>query len=213
MDQPALFAILLPIALVQLVGWATPGPNHLTIISASVSAGRGAGVKAALGIASGALTWSLIAVSGLAVVFDLFPPLFVALRLIGALYLIYLGLNAFRAARSGGLFNLETARQSPARDAPFRTAYLVMMTNPKAVLFFGAILSAFIPPDAPVWMLIIIACQIGLLGAVLNVIAALFFSAPPVMRAFQAASFSTSIVFGVLFCGLGLLVAWDVLSG
>lgn len=213
MEPASLFAILLPIAIVQIVGWATPGPNHLTIISASVSGGRHAGIKAALGIAAGALTWSLIALSGIAVVFELFPPLYVTLRLIGALYLIYLGVKAFRAVRTGGVFNLAAAKTSPASYAPFRTAYLVMMTNPKAVLFFGSILTAFIPPDGPRWIMLAIALQIGLLGAVLNIIAALFFSSPAVMRAFQAASFWMSLLFGVLFCGLGAIVGWDVLAG
>ena len=88
-----------------------------------------------------------------------------------------------------------------------------MMTNPKAVLFFGSILTAFIPPNASPWLLLAIAAQIGLLGAFLNAIAALFFSTPAVMRGFQASSFAMSLVFGVLFCGLGMLVAYDVLHG
>jgi threonine/homoserine/homoserine lactone efflux protein len=99
---------------------------------------------------------------------------------------------------------------SPATTAPLRTAYLVMMTNPKAVLFFGSILTAFIPPDGAVWLMIVIAFQIGLLAAILNSIAALFFSTGSVMRAFENASYAVSIVFGVLFCGLGALVLWDI---
>lgn len=212
MDTSILASVLFPIALIQFVGWATPGPNHLTIISASVSGGRGAGLRAALGIAAGALTWSLIAVSGIAVIFEIVPQLYLSLRLIGAGYLIFLGANAFRAARRGGVFKLDLNDRSPTSDAPFRTGYLVMMTNPKAVLFFGSILTAFIPPEGSRWLMVVIPLQIGVLGVLLNTLAALFFSSPPVMRAFQAASFTMSIVFGVLFCGLGLLVALDVLS-
>lgn len=212
MDTSSLAAILMPIALIQFVGWATPGPNHLTIITASVTAGRGAGLRAAMGIATGALVWSFIAVSGIAVVFQLVPPLYFGLRAIGAMYLIYLGINAFRAARRGGVFKLEADTTSPATREPFRTAFLVMMTNPKAVLFFGSILTAFIPPDGPQWLMVVIAFQIGLVGAVLNAFAALFFSSPPVMRGFQAASYAMSLLFGVLFVGLGLLVASDVVG-
>ena len=189
-----------------------PGPNHLTIITASVTAGRAAGIRAAMGIAAGALTWSLIALSGIAVVFELIPSVYVALRLIGAAYLGYLGINAFRAARTGGVFEMKSSGNSSATVAPFRTAFLVMMTNPKAVLFFGSILTAFIPQNSPPWLMATIAVQIGLLGAILNAIAALFFSTPSVMRAFQSASRSVSILFGVLFCGLGALVAGDVLQ-
>lgn len=213
MEFSALGGLLLPILLIQVVGWATPGPNHLTIITASVTAGRGAGMRAAAGIAAGAFVWALIAVSGIAVIFQLFPPLYTGLRLIGAAYLIYLGINAFRAARQGGLFRLDPDQASPASRTPFRTAFFVMLTNPKAVLFFGSILTAFIPGDGAAWLMAVIVIQIGVTGMVLNAIAALFFSTPSVMRGFQAAGFAMSVLFGILFVGLGLVVAWDVLGG
>lgn len=211
MEASTLLGILFPIAVIQIVGWAVPGPNHLTIITASVTAGRPAGLKAAIGIASGALTWTLIAVSGIAVVFEVVPSLYVALRLFGAGYLVYLGVNAFRAVRRGGMFRLDANVRSPATNAPFRTAYFVMMTNPKAVLFFGSILTAFIPPESPSWLMIIIAIQVGLLGAILNTFAAIFFSSAVFMRWFQSAGIWVSVVFGILFSALGVLVAWDVL--
>lgn len=213
MEPTVLLAVLIPIAIIQTVGWATPGPNHLTIITASVTSGRAAGIRAALGIAAGALTWSLIAVSGIAVIFEVVPPLYLALRAIGVAYLIYLGTNAFRAARRGGVFKLSPDEASPATRAPFRTAYLVMMTNPKAVLFFGSILTAFIPPDGSRWLMLVIVLQIGILAALLNIFAALFFSVGPVKRAFENYSFVISMVFGVLFCGLGAWVAWDIIQG
>lgn len=212
MDVSALSAILIPIAVIQFVGWATPGPNHLTIITASVTGGRGAGILAALGIVAGAVAWTLIAVSGIAVVFQLVPALYAGLRALGAVYLIYLGINAFRSARSGGVFNLEADATSPATTAPFRTAFLVMMTNPKAVLFFGSILTAFIPADGSKWLMGAIVVQIAIVGTVLNVFAALFFSSPPIMRGFQSASYFMSLTFGVLFVGLGLMVAADLVD-
>ncbi|WP_281856635.1 LysE family translocator [Litoreibacter halocynthiae] len=211
MEASTLLSILFPIAVIQIVGWAVPGPNHLTIITASVTAGRTAGLRAAMGIASGALTWTLIAVSGIAVVFEVVPSLYVALRFFGAGYLIYLGINVFRAVRQGGMFRLDANAYSPATNAPFRTAYFVMMTNPKAVLFFGSILTAFIPPESSGWLMIIIAVQVGLLGAILNAFAAIFFSSAVFMRWFQAAGIWMSVVFGVLFSALGALVAWDAL--
>jgi threonine/homoserine/homoserine lactone efflux protein len=131
MDTSALLAILTPIAVIQTICWATPGPNHLTIITASVTSGRAAGLRAAMVIAARALTWSLIAVSRIAVIFEVFPSLYFASRVVGAAYLNYLGINPFRAARCSGVFTLIPDAASPATAAPFRTAYLAMMTNPK----------------------------------------------------------------------------------
>ncbi len=212
MDAANLISILFPIAVIQFVGWAVPGPNHLTIITASVTAGRRAGVRAAMGIATGALTWTLIAVSGIAVVFELFPSLYEALRLFGAGYLVYLGVNAFRAVRRGGMFNLDPNIKSPATYAPFRTAYFVMITNPKAVLFFGSILTAFIPADSPMWLMALIVFQVGALGVLLNLFAAFLFSSSAFMKSFQAAGIWMSVLFGLLFSAWGLLVVWDVIQ-
>ena len=131
MDPSALLAILTPIAVIQTICWATLGPNHLTIITTSATSGRAAGLCAAMVIAARALTWSLIAVSRIAVIFEVFPSLYFASRVVGAAYLNYLGINPFRAARCSRIFYLRPDAASPATTAPFRTAYLVMMTNPK----------------------------------------------------------------------------------
>lgn len=211
MDGPSLLAIFGSIAAIQVAGWAIPGPNHLTIISASLSGGRRAGLAAAFGIGAGAFTWALLAVSGIAILFELFPPLFHAIRVAGAAYLIYLGINAFRAAKTGGMLSFATAGTAKAPKRPFITAYTVMMTNPKAVLFFGSILTAFIPQDGPFWLHIAVIAEVGFLGTILNIIAALFFSIPAVMHGFQAAGRGAALVFGVLFCGLGLFVAYETM--
>ncbi len=211
MDIGSLLAILIPIAAIQFLGWATPGPNHLMILSASVTSGRAAGIRAALGIAAGAVTWALIAVSGIAAIFELFPKVYSAVRLLGAAYLVYLGIKAFRSARRGGMFDLSVNASAPAVRRPFLSAYLVMMTNPKAVLFFGSILTAFVPADGPPWLMFLIVAQMGALGAGLNIFAALFFSSPVVIRWLRASGFLVSILFGTLFCGLGALVVYEVL--
>lgn len=213
MITSSLAATLVSIAAIQFLGWATPGPNHLAIVTASVSGGRRAGLASAMGIAAGALTWALLAVSGIAVLFELFPKLFVSIRLVGAAYLIFLGAKAFQSIKSGGMLKIPEDGTVSAPKAPFMTAYMVMMTNPKAVLFFASILTAFIPKDGSVWVMFIIVMEIGLIGAILNIFAALFFSNPAVVRGFHAAGPVVSIAFGLLFCGLGLAVAVDTLSG
>ena len=131
MNTSALLAILTPIAVIQTICWATLGRNHLTIITTSATSGRAAGLRAAMVIAARALTWSPIAVSCVAVIFEVFPSLYFASRVVGAAYPNDLGIGPFRAARCGGVFTLIPDAAPPATTAPFRTAYLVMMTNPK----------------------------------------------------------------------------------
>jgi len=209
MDTSAFLTMLVSIAAIQFVGWAIPGPNHLAIVTASVNGGRRAGLAAGLGIAAGAFTWALLAVSGLALVFELFPSLFFAIRFAGAGYLIYLGINAFGSVKSGGMLRISASATGKAPKAPFLTAYTVGMTNPKAVLFFGSILTAFIPKDGSILLMGAVVAEVGILSAVLNTIAALFFSLPAVVRGFQAAGKASAALFGTLFCLLGGLVAYE----
>ncbi len=211
MDAAALFTTFASIAVAQVLGWAIPGPNHLSIVSATVSGGRGAGLAAAFGIAAGALTWALLAVSGIAVLFELFPSIFVTVRLVGAGYLIYLGVRALRSLRSGGMLSMTNVTKTKAQPRPFLTSYLVMMTNPKAVLFFGSILTAFIPPEGSLLLMILIVAQIAILGTALNVCAALFFSTPAVLAGFEKAGPTITVAFGLLFCGLGVWVGYETI--
>ena len=61
------------ILIVNLLGWITPGPNMLAVMSASLSHGRAQGLKLALGLSIGATLWAGLAVAGAATLFGLFP--------------------------------------------------------------------------------------------------------------------------------------------
>ena len=129
------------IATINMLAWLTPGPNMLVIISAATKSRRD-GYVTALGVGFGGVLWGLLAVSGIAIVFELFPKAALALRLFGAGYLIWLGTKAWQSSAPAAALPRTTL-------APFKTGFMVMMTNPKAVLYFGSILTAFVPPHAP----------------------------------------------------------------
>lgn len=198
---PDIFAILIATSTINMLAWLTPGPNMLVIISAATKS-RKAGYATALGVGFGGVIWGLLAVSGIAIVFELFPKVALALRLFGAGYLIWLGYKSWQStAPMGALPN--------ASSAPFKTGLMVMMTNPKAVLYFGSILTAFVPPHAPIWLLLLIVIMGSVQATLQNFITARLFSAPPVQRWFKAAHRGLQRVFGTLYIVLGLGVAVD----
>ncbi|HIP24524.1 MAG TPA: LysE family translocator, partial [Rhodobacteraceae bacterium] len=94
---PDIFTTLIAISTINMLAWLTPGPNMLVIISAATQS-RKAGYVTALGVGFGGVIWGLLAVSGIAIVFELFPKAALALRLFGAGYLIWLGLKAWQSA-------------------------------------------------------------------------------------------------------------------
>ncbi|MEM9471521.1 MAG: LysE family translocator [Pseudomonadota bacterium] len=199
---------LATILLVNVLSWLTPGPNMLAVISASVSNGWRAGLITGLGINAGGLVWACMAVMGVTSLFELFPQFVLWFKLAGAGYLLWLGFKTLQKAVSVSVTSLTVEQSHLAGWTAFRTGFLVIATNPKAALFFGSILTAFVPANAPAWYLstvIVICMTVGLVG---HTITATVFSSRTVVRRFQAAQRSINACFGVLFACLGLTVAW-----
>ena len=151
---------LIPFALATLVFAAVPGPAILYTAAQTLARGRRGGLMAALGIHLGGMTHVFAAAAGLSAVFKFVPELYAAVKLLGALYLVWLGFRMLRGARSeGGL-------QGSGRDArkAFAESILVEALNPKTALFYLAFLPQFVEPAAalPVW------AQFLILGWIVN---------------------------------------------
>jgi len=143
MQTPALgLYIIASLALI-----ATPGQDMIYVITRSLAQGRFAGVCSAIGVCLGILVHTALAALGVGAILQASETLFVVLKLIGAAYLVYLGLKL--------ALSRETARELGAAGAPLSPFALVWqgvlsnVTNPKIVLFFLAFLPQFVDPASP----------------------------------------------------------------
>ncbi len=109
-----------------------PGPDFALTVRNTV---RGGGAATALGVASGQLVWVLATAAGVAALLAASHPAFVALRLVGAAYLVWLGLVALRSRDGHG------ARAR--RGSPYRQGLLSNLANPKMPVFFLSLLPQF----------------------------------------------------------------------
>ena len=143
-EPTALAPFLVAVLLIEL----TPGPNMGYLAALSASQGRAAGFKAVLGVTAGLAFYMLLAVLGVAEIIAAAPLVYGALRWAGVLFLLYLAWEAWRGA----------SETSPghARDvdhAPFWRGFTANVLNPKALMFYVALLPGFIAADhAPFWM-------------------------------------------------------------
>jgi threonine/homoserine/homoserine lactone efflux protein len=158
--DPHLLAVFTIATIVALV---TPGPDMLFVLGCGMKGGARAGLLATLGVITGDALYIAAAAAGLAVLLTAFPVVFTVLRIAGAAYLIYLGVQIIRSRKkqqdgdpaSGGM---------PGRRA-FLNGVVSSMANPQTFTFMAAFLPQFIDPAAgPVWM------QFALLGGVLIVL-------------------------------------------
>ena len=118
----------------------TPGPDMLYVAARGAGEGRSAGIASALGIGVGTLVHIALVAAGLAAVLAAVPIAYLAIRLGGAAYLIYLGVRALLSQKSA-----EAAPLVPASIGTiFRQGVITNVLNPKVALFFLAFLPQFV---------------------------------------------------------------------
>jgi threonine/homoserine/homoserine lactone efflux protein len=140
-----------------------PGPDTMYVLARGLQ-GPDAGVRSALGVATGVLLHTLAAALGVAALLKAAPGVFTLVKYVGATYLCYLAVQALRTEE------FDPATESH-ESGSFRRGVLVNALNPKVALFFLAFLPGFAGtgPDAP--------ARMAVLGAVYAAITALYLSA------------------------------------
>ena len=149
---------LVAFAAVSAVVICTPGQDTALTIRNTLLGGRRGGVLTAAGVAAGQAVWTLAASVGLVALLSASQPLFLALRLAGAAYLVFLGLQSLHAARSRrpaetGVGAPGTAL-APARA--FRQGLVSNLANPKMVMFFTSLLPQFVTPGGRVFLTLLL---------------------------------------------------------
>jgi threonine/homoserine/homoserine lactone efflux protein len=137
------FAAFLAVSAIVIV---TPGQDTALTIRNSLLGGRRSGIFTALGVSTGQACWTLAASAGVAALLVASEPAFVALKLLGAAYLVFLGAQALRSALFGAPRHGPAARTSEPRVAPlvaFRQGLISNLGNPKMAVFFTSLLPQF----------------------------------------------------------------------
>ncbi|CAN7383224.1 LysE family translocator [Ensifer adhaerens] len=188
-----------------------PGPAMLYAAAQTVARGRSAGMMASLGIHLGCYVHVIAAAAGLSILFHAVPTLYLAVKLAGAAYLVWLGFTLMRTKATGdGSLPLTEAKS--ARRAFFESI-TVEVLNPKTAIFFVAFLPQFTDASAafPIWV------QFLLLGALAN----LMFSSADIVCVFLAGAVVSRMrrsgraqrlmqrAGGTVLIGLGAHLAWQ----
>jgi threonine/homoserine/homoserine lactone efflux protein len=126
----------LAVAIVVIVA---PGPDFALTVRNTIARGRHAGVLTGAGIVSSQLVWAVATAAGLAALLVASRPAFLALRIAGAAYLVYLGVQALLAAWRGA--HAHDGRARPG--SPYVQGLLSNLSNPKMAVFFTSLLPQF----------------------------------------------------------------------
>jgi len=192
----------------------TPGPDMMFIVAMGGRGGPAAGVMAAAGVGTGALTHAVAAMLGLSALFTALPTLYHVLRWAGAAYLLYLAVKAFRD------------RGDPATDAPaagpgapradrrrahWRRAYwqgvVTNLLNPKVILFNVAFLPQFVNPSLghPMMQFLVLGVTLVLIGlAVDSGVGLLSGRLADLLRGSRRVARCLNVFSGTVFTGLAV---------
>jgi threonine/homoserine/homoserine lactone efflux protein len=184
-----------------------PGPDMLYVSTRSLAQGRRAGIISALGIAAGAVVHTIAIASGLAALLRAVPVAYEIVRWAGAVYLIWLGIQALRS-KAGPLARAPVDRAS--EWAIFRQGMVTNLLNPKVALFFLAFLPQFVAPERGSVALQIVAlgCLFNFSGTLVNIgVAWLAATARGWLSAGRASERIFRWLTGCVFIGLGLRLA------
>lgn len=142
----------------------TPGADMAMVARSVFTGGRRDAFATTLGISAGCLAWAFASAVGIAALLAASQTAYDALRLVGAAYLVWLGVQSLMAARRGAA---PIAAGAPARGHPFRQGLLTNLFNPKIAVFYSTFLPQFIGPgDSALAVSMLLACVHIALGIV-----------------------------------------------
>ena len=143
--DPRLFAGFVSIMMVMAI---TPGPANIFAVATGVSKGRAAAMAGIVGMNVATLVWFGAAALGLGVLVLAYPAAVQTIAIAGALYLAWLGIQSIR----GSFSTAQDPDKTPVstRRNALLDGFLVQIANPKAILFFTAVLPPFIDVNRPV---------------------------------------------------------------
>jgi threonine/homoserine/homoserine lactone efflux protein len=143
-------SVILAFAVASFILTITPGPDMALQLSRAINYGRAHGFATVAGAVVGLLAHTSLAALGISILIVAAPAAFMALKIVGAIYLLWLAWQAIRSG--GGLRIAGPAKRAPTLKESFATAVGINLLNPKVVLFFVTFLPQFVTAgdaDAP----------------------------------------------------------------
>lgn len=199
--------MIVEILLVHLAAIVSPGPNVLLVSHTAASDSRRSGMWAAAGIASAAAVWAAAAAIGLGLLLERVAGLDDALRVLGGLYLVFLGLRiGLSGARDGAAAHV--SQRAAARLWWWR-GLATNLSNPKAAVFYLSIFATLIPAGASLSTRVAAVVAIGVNSLVWHELLAVGLSSPRPRALYQRARPWINAVAGALMVGFGVALALE----
>jgi threonine efflux protein len=195
--------MLVPLVVALAAAVVIPGPNVVAVVVGSVR-DRRAGLWTAAGVATGDMLWAAASMAGVGVLLAQSRPLFMALKWVGAAYLLVQAVRLWRDRSEAE--PSEAGIEAPNRR-PFLRGVVIDLANPKAALFFTSLYASLLPADLDLGGAIAVMAATATVDYGWYLALALALSRPPAQRVYRRASRAVSRVAAGVMGALGVRLA------
>lgn len=178
---------LASIIIALTLGAMSPGPSFVMVARTALAISRRDALAAALGMGAGGALFACFALLGLLALLAAVPVLYTALRIAGGIYLLYLGVNIWRAARRPLSLGDAEALPGPRVGRSFLTGFATQISNPKTAVVYASVFASLLPPHVPTPVLVALPVTIFLIETTWYAIVAIALSAPAPRARYLAA--------------------------
>ena len=213
------YLFFIPIALALAIGVISPGPSFLFVAQTAMNKSRIHGIATSLG--TGALVLSLMAITGLFVVLQAIPVLYLVLKIFGGVYLFYIAYHMWQSANEPIVANTDSSltntslknEGSALSNVSLTEAYaiglLTQLSNPKTAIVIGGIFMAFLPEQLPDYSIILLSLMAFVIDASWYVLVAIALTTPHAQRVYLRFKKSINRVASGLMGLLGLKLVFN----
>ncbi|WP_244316700.1 LysE family translocator [Pannonibacter tanglangensis] len=195
----------LAVITITLLAVISPGPDFAMVSRNSLTLSRRAGLVTAFGIGAGVLVHVAYTLLGIGLLLKNSPALFDALKLVGAAYLVWLGIGMLRNSSKSA--NVASGTAALSDLAALRIGFLTNALNPKTTIFIVSLFLQVVQPQTPLATQIAYGLFISVAHVVWFAVVALFFGAPKIREAITGVRHWIDRAFGTALVGFGIALA------
>lgn len=198
------------LGIVALLAAISPGPDFLIVSKNALSHSRTSGVWTALGVGSALLVHTAYTIIGIGLIISQSILLFSVIKILGAVYLIWLGAGLLWKRGSHDIQLSEGRLVTEKSNAvSFREGFLTNVLNPKATVFFVSIFTQFVSPTLPVSVQAVYGIEVAVIVAMWFVVLSAMLTLSPVRNRISKVQDKIMQIMGVALIALGIKVAFE----